>query len=181
MKDFGWDIKYALWLLAALILTTPIFLLSPLVYLFVIATLLTLAGIKRVLIYRDVSSWEKAHGKLIKTDIGQYRISIGQYSKPEVRYFPLAYFSYQYGDYSSESNQYAFDRKSIWSTDLDEIDLRLAELEAKKTIDVYVNPQHPHKAVINTQISPSRWSHAWAVLISGVTLLFISVLLWSIQ
>lgn len=168
MNDFGWDIKYALWLIAALLISAPLFLWSPLTLLLVVAAVLASVGINGELKNRRVCRWKKVPGKLLKTEIGRYRVSIGQYNEPEDRYFPLAFYSYQYDDYRGESNRYAFDRKSIWSTDREEVENILTKLQAQKSLEVFVNPRQPREAVLNTTVSSTRKSHYRALAISGI-------------
>jgi hypothetical protein len=160
MKDFGWDISYAVWLLLGLIISAPLFIYEPLVLLIIVAITLFLAGLRQIMRYRNLANWVGIQGTLIGTSLGKYRVSIGQYSKPEEYYFPLAKFSYAYNGIEYASNQYAFDRKSIWTRDQEVTAKIIDELNAQKTIQVFVNPRHPGEAVINSKIISTRWSHA---------------------
>ncbi len=178
MKHFGWDITWAIRLFAALVIATPLFLYAPFTGLLLVSAMLLLTGGLRVLQYRRLADWIMVPGTLLQTDIGTYRVSSGQYGRPDAYYFPLAHYAYEYNSVEGESNQYAYDRQSIWSNDIEAIRTLIADLQARQSIDVYVNPAHPNRAVLTTTISAARWSHAWALVASGIILACAGALLW---
>lgn len=87
MKDYGWDIKYALWVISALVVSVPLFLTAPLVLPLLISCVLVVTGAVQLRRYGKLTSWGKVPGILLQTDIGKYRVSVGQYSPPEEHYF----------------------------------------------------------------------------------------------
>lgn len=178
MKDYGWDIKHGFWLLLAIIASYPIFSFEPLIILFIIATALLVLGSKQLIRHKNLDKWVEAPGSLLETDLGVYRVSHGQYSPPVKHYYPLAFFSYSYNEKEYKSNEYAFDYKSIWSTEQEAVEDIIKELETKEALNVFVNPKNPTEAVLNRQVSANRLSHYWALFVSGCILFGIGILLW---
>ena len=178
MKNYGWDIKYGFYTLGALILTAPLFLFAPFLLLVSIALLLIVSGVKQLNKYHSLNKWEKVQGALIQKDIGKYKVSNGGYSYPYEYYFPLAYFSYSFRGQTYKSNEYSFDRKSIWSTDKDAINTILEGLVVGEAVTVFVNPDQPEIAVLNTKISKQRKSHSYALIAAGVLLIITGSVAW---
>jgi len=133
------DIKYIPWILAGIVVALPISMFFPLALPFILGWGLVYFGVKQILKYKSLLSWEKTKGTLIKTDTGMLE-EAAEYSMD--KYFvPLAYFSYEWDNVEHKSNTYAFDNKSIRSKDAEEV---------------------------NISISKNRKSHAYALLASGV-------------
>ena len=177
MKDYGWDIKHQLWLVLAIFVSYPVLTFEPLIILFLIAAILFIIGTKQIIKSRSLGNWMEITGSLLKTDIGVFRVSFGKYSSPVKHYYPLAYYSYNYNGAHYKSNQYAFDHKSIWSTEQELVEKVIKELESNETINVFVNPNNPKEAVLNRQVSANRLSHYWALLASGCILFVIGIFL----
>lgn len=175
--NLGWDIKSGFWLLGLLLLAAPVLFLAPLLLVFVIGAVLLGVGVWQLIQYRNLAGWNRVQGTLNRTDIGVFKVSIGQYTPPQDYYFPLVTYSYQYRGSGYESERYAFDRKSIWLTDMESITCKIAQLEAQKTLEVYVNPARPEVAVLNTEISAQRKSHACALVVSGLLVILAGGLL----
>lgn len=178
MKDHGWNIKYGFWLLLAMIASYPIFSYEPLIILFFVATTLLLIGSKQLLRHKSLSQWVETSGCLLEVDLAVFRVSHGQYSPPVKYYYPLAFFSYSFNGNEYKSNKYAFDHKSIWSTEQETVENRIKELESKEVLHVFVNPKSPADAVLNRHVSANRLSHYWSLFVSGCVLFVIGILLW---
>ncbi|OZB82166.1 MAG: hypothetical protein B7X28_03950 [Halothiobacillus sp. 13-55-253] len=178
MKDYGWDIKYGFWLLLTFIASYPIFLFEPLIILFVVAIVLLVLGSKQLIRQKNLKKWVETSGLLLETDLGVYRVSHGQFNPPVKHYYPLAFFSYCYNEKEYKSNEYAFDYKSIWSTEQEAVKNIIKELETREALNVFVNPKNPTEAVLNRQVSANRLSHYWALFASGCILFVIGIILW---
>ena len=168
------------WVVLAFLASAPIFFFSPFLLLFIISTTLFSIGVSQLRQYNNLPKWKQTKGKLIKAGIGKYSVTLGQYSPPEANYYPLVCFSYSHKGYEGKSNKYAFDTKSIWSTDMQSVKRVLTEIEMQELLKVYVNPKHPDEAVLNITISSNRRSHSWALTVSGVLLACVGGLVWKI-
>ena len=179
MKNYGWDIKYGFYILGAFILAAPILLHEPFLALIAIALFLVCFGGNKINNYNSLSRWEKVQGELIQKDIGMYQVSSGASSYPDEYYFPLAYFSYSFEGENYKSNEYSYDRKSVWSTDKREIDAITEDLVLGNKVTVFVNPAQPEMAVLNITVSKQRKSHCYALIVSGLLLIVIGTFAWS--
>jgi len=169
------DFKYVFWVFACIALAFPLTLFLPLSLPFILGGGLIFYGVKQLLTYKSLLSWEKTDGALIKTEIGLLE-EMDNYSKN--KYFvPLAYFSYIWNGVEYKSNKYAFDNKSIWSLDSKEVEKTVESLKSLETLEVLVNPKNSNEAVLNTNISKNRYSHAYALSVSGIIVTIIGVVL----
>ncbi len=181
MRKVGSDISYLPWLIGALVIMPPlVFQVSPLAVLLLPALPLFFIGVKKLLAFKGLKAWEKVAGKLKATDIGVYQVLYDR-GGPVDYYFPLAFFEYEYKGQRYESNRYAYDRKSVSSTDSNEIKNLLEQLEEIEQLDVYVNPLNPQQAVLNIEISRKQKEHQWVLLISGILLFIAFIAIWSIS
>ena len=175
MKDYGWDIKYGIWLLVAIAASYPVFTYEPRALLYMAALILLYLGGSKLYKAKTLKSWVKCPGKLLQTEIAVYRVSLGQYSPATEHYYPLAFYNYTYNGSLLESNRYAVDHKSIWSTDIEKVETAIKQLNEIEKLEVYVNPVKPHEAALNIELSTERLSHLWALTISGLLLLCIAI------
>ncbi len=174
MRKIGSDLKYVPYIFAGLALSFPFVIRLPLALPFIIGSGLIFWGAKRIYLYKSLKNWEKTEGTLIQTDIGVYE----EMDKGIIKYYhPLAYFSYIWEGSKNKSNIYSLDKKIIWSVDLEVVTKELTRLEALKQLTVYVNPQAPDEAVLNIEISKNSYSHAYAVLISGILICLLGIVL----
>ena len=181
MRKIGSDISYLPWLIGAMVIMPPIvFQISPLAVLLLPALPLLYFGSRKLQSFNNLKNWEKVSGKLKDTDTGVYQVFYDR-GGPVDYYFPLAYFEYEYKGKIYESNQYAYDRKSVSSRDANKITKLLEELEEAKLLDVYVNPQDPEQAVLNIEVSRKQKEHQWVLIISGFLLFLVFVGVWSIR
>jgi len=139
------DIKYIPWILAGIVVALPISMFFPLALPFILGWGLVYFGVKQILKYKSLLSWEKTKGTLIKTDTGMLE-EAAEYSMD--KYFvPLAYFSYEWDNVEHKSNTYAFDNKSIRSKDAEEVEETREYLASLEVLEVFVNPEKPEEAV----------------------------------
>lgn len=178
MRKVGSDFKYMLWVFAGLALAFPLVFLLPLSVPFIIGSGLFFFGAKKINSYKNLKTWVKTEGTLLQADIGGYD-EMDDYSKngKNEYYLPLANFSYSWKGSKKESNNYSFDSKSIWSLDPEDIIRKIKDLESLEKLEVYVNPKNPREAVLNIEVSKNRYSHAYAVLASGVLIIILGMVL----
>ncbi len=181
MKNFGSDISNVSWLIAALVIMPPLaFLITPLAVLLLPALPLFYFGLKKLTDFKRLETWQQVPGELKTTDIGRYQVLYDRGGAVDF-YFPLAHFEYEYQGLTYESNQYAYDRKSVASRDLNEINELIERLEEEQQLNVYVNPQNPRQAVLNIEVSKERKEHQWVLLVAGILLAMIFIGVWNIS
>ena len=175
MIKIGSDKKFIPWIFAGIALAFPLTLFLPYSLPFIIGAGLIYFGVKQLLKYKSLYKWEKTKGILIKTEIGELE-EIDQYITRKY-YVPLAYFTYLWDNTELKSNQYAFDNKSIRSLDSKEVEKKVGTLNSKDSLEVYVNPKNSSEAVLDTTVSKNRYSHAYALIFSGVLSIIIGAVL----
>ncbi len=175
MKDHGSDFKYVFLVLLALAVSLPILNYSPFTLLFIISFTLITIGSCKLLKFKSLKKWIQVPGKLIETEIGLFR-ETGQ-GHLIMHYYPMAYYKYNYNGNEIASNKYAYDHKSIWTSELEKAKKVISNLESLETVNVLVNPSNPHEAVLNIEITKNRLSHYWAISISGFILLILGIVL----
>ena len=175
MIKIGSDIKFIPWIFAGIALAFPLMLFLPLSLPFVLGGGLLYFGVKQLLKYKSLNKWEKTNGVLIKTEVGKLE-EIDQYTTH--KYFvPLAYFTYLWNNVELKSNQYAFDNKSIRSLDSKEVEKTIEFLNSTDSLEVYVNPKNSSEAVLDTTVSKNRFSHAYALIVSGILVTILGIVL----
>lgn len=178
MRKIDSDLKYVPWIFGGIALAFPITLIMPLSLPFIIGSGLLFWGLKKINSYKNLRNWKKIEGTLLQTDIGVYHEMDDHSSNGKNEYYlPLTYFSYIWNNSKQKSNTYSFDKKSIWSLNSDEATRKVKYLESLEKLVVYVNPKAPSEAVLNIEISKRRFSHAYAVLISGILICLLGVAL----
>ncbi|SRR5690554_6254193 len=178
MKNFGYDLKYAAYFLIAFILAIPFYLYATHLFLHLVAFALIIVGFRQLYLYRCLLNWESATGKILQTNIGKFSVSSGSYSRPDLYYFPLVHFSFRHKNTDYKSLHYCFDRKSIWTLNLKEVEDTISKLNACKEVKVYVNPKKPDHSVLNIHISKNRRSHSYALIVAGILLNIVGVVVW---
>ena len=175
MIKIGSDLKFIPWIFAGLAVAFPLMLFLPLSLPFILGAGLVYFGIKQLLKYTNLNKWKKTNGALIKTEVGVLE-EIDQYTTHKY-YVPLAYFTYSWNNVELKSNQYAFDNKSIRSLDSKEVEKTIELLNSTDSLEVYVNPNNSSEAVLNTTVSKKRYSHAHALIVSGVLVTILGIVL----
>ena len=171
MKHFGNDWRVMFLLPVVVLLSAPLVFFVPLLVPFVLGVIPLLFGIGQIKKYKSLEGWVEVNGNLIQTELGVYDVSVGQYTPPVSHYFPLAQFSYSFNGNEYNSNMYALDRKSVWSTNKDDVLNCIERLKSEDSLKVFVNPQSPEEAVVNLSVSKKRWSHAYALTLGGLILI----------
>jgi hypothetical protein len=179
MRDHGWDVYKAFWIIGGISISFPVVMLIPDVVPFIIGLILLWFGYKKYSSYRRLDKWEKSQGKLLNTDIGIYRVSDGQYSPATPFYFPMAHYCYTYKGSTYENNVYAYDKRSIWTTELSSVKKTIATLSNDEGLLVYVNPVNPNESSLNIGISSKRYSQAYSLLVSGLIIVILGIFLWT--
>ncbi len=177
MRDHGWDVYKAFWIIGGVIVCFPFVMLIPNAVPFIIGSILLWFGYKQYSSYIRLSNWLESQGKLLNTEIGIYRVAEGQYSPPTPFYFPMAHYSYTYKGGTYENNVYAYDKKSIWTPDISSVERTIASLSNDEDLLVYVNPENPNDSSLNISISRKRYSQAYSLLISGFFIVILGVYL----
>lgn len=178
MKYQGSDLKYSYWIVIALLVIFPVVLFSPFLVPAIIGGALTWFGASQIRGYRNLPQWHEVKGTLVSTDIGVYEMSEGASGSPVSYFFPIAIYSYVYDGQVLSGASYAYDNKSIWSTNENEARNIILELEQQESIPVFLYPGNPRQSALNLSLSRNRWSHSFALLISGLVIGLVGGLLY---
>jgi len=174
MRKVGSDLNYVPWVFAGMALAFPIMLMLPFSLPFIIGGGLVFWGLKKINLFKSVKKWVKTKGTLLQTDIGVYE----EMDRGVIKnYTPLVYFSYLWEGSENKSNMYSIDKKITWSHDLEVITKEINHIESLKELQVYVNPQRSNEAVLNIEISKNSYSHAYAILASGIIIILLGIVL----
>lgn len=143
--------------------------------------MLYISGI--ILICYGIYSLKKIHSQKrwlpVKIDITDIKISSGEESLSPYNvvtyYFPVANYHYSYESHQYTGSRVAYDKKSIWSEDKNEIEELIKRISENRV--AYINPDKPNDSVILRTLSKHRRSHYLALILSGILIIVIAAYL----